>query len=435
MSGVEDLTKTIIIVASLSLIVATFININIGLAVILLSMLLSPELEAGSAGGRAVVIRVEDLVLIIVSVTWLAKMAIEKALPLIRKSPLNAPIGLYVAILCISTLRAMLQGGVSPLKGTFYVLKLSEYFMLYFIVYNHVNTSKQVKLFLGVLLFTGFIVGIYGNTHIGKVERLAAPFEGHGEPNTLGGYLLFILCIVAGLVMYYKKGRNVLVLIFLFLVPTFIFTLSRASYLGMIPALFVLAILTNRKAVINSVLIVFVAFALFVALGPPKVKKRILTTFKPIERQKLKRVGVVPLGPSPAARVKSWKDIMLRDFPRKPLLGYGLSGGIFLDSQYVLAINETGIIGFLLFLWLMWRIWRSAYGVFRTVEDPLYKGLAVGYLTGFVGLLVHAIGTNTFIIIRIAEPFWFFTAVVLKLRDIETGKVKEQEAPWQSPWH
>jgi hypothetical protein len=112
-----------------------------------------------------------------------------------------------------------------------------------------------------------------------------------------------------------------------------------------------------------------------------------------------------------------------------------MSGGIFLDSQYMLAINETGLIGLLLFLWLMWRIWKSAYGVFRDVEDPLYKGLAVGYLAGFVGLLVHAIGTNTFIIIRIAEPFWFFTAVVLKLRDIETGKVEAERVPWRSPWH
>jgi hypothetical protein len=398
-------------------------------------MLLSPELEAGAVRGRAIVIRVEDLVLILVSLTWLAKMAIEKALPLIRKSPLNAPIGLYIAVLCIATLRGMFQGGVLPLKGTFYVLKLVEYFLLYFIVYNQVNTHKQVKLFLGVLLFTGFIVGIYGNTHIGKVERLAAPFEGHGEPNTLGGYLLFILCIIAGLVMYYKKGRNILAFIFLFLLPTFIFTLSRASYLGMVPALIALALLTNKKAVINTSLVLLAAFALFVALGPPKVKSRVIDTFKPIQRQKLKRVGMISLGPSPAARVKSWKEVFMRDFPRKPLLGYGMSGGIFLDSQYVLAINETGLIGFLLFLWLMWRVWASAYNVFKSVENPMYKGLAVGYMTGFVGLLFHAIGTNTFIIIRIAEPFWFFTAIVLKLRDIETGKAREHETPWQSPWH
>jgi len=55
------------------------------------------------------------------------------------------------------------------------------------------------------------------------------------------------------------------------------------------------------------------------------------------------------------------------------------------------------------------------------VEKPLSKGLIMGYMVGFVGLLVHAIGSNTFVIIRIAEPFWFFTAIVVKLSDIEAG--------------
>jgi hypothetical protein len=51
----------------------------------------------------------------------------------------------------------------------------------------------------------------------------------------------------------------------------------------------------------------------------------------------------------------------------------------------------------------------------------------VGYLAGFAGLFFHAIGSNTFIIIRIAEPFWFFTAIVVKLVDIETGKAQMED--------
>ena len=345
MSGIEDLTKAIIIVSSLALVVATFLDTNVGLIVILLSMLLSPELEAGAAGGRAVVIRVEDLVLILVSFTWLFKMAIEKALPLIRKSPLNAPIGLYVAVLCIATLRGMIAGSVAPLRGIFFVLKLVEYFILYFMVYNHVNTPKQVKLFLGVLIFTSFIVGIYGNTHIGKVERISAPFEGSGEPNTLGGYLLFILSILAGLIVYNRERRNLVLFIFIFLVPTFIYTLSRSSYLGMIPALVAFPLITKRKGALNIVLILFITFIFLVTVGPPRIRDRIMGTFEPEERQEFRGVGAIQLGPSPAARVESWKRVLVKDFPRKPLLGYGMSGGIFLDSQYMLAINETGLIG------------------------------------------------------------------------------------------
>ena len=69
----------------------------------------------------------------------------------------------------------------------------------------------------------------------------------------------------------------------------------------------------------------------------------------------------------------------------------------------------------------------NALKVFREVERPLFKGLALGYLSGFMGLLFHAIGSNSFIIIRIAEPFWFFTAIVIKLVDIETGKAQMED--------
>jgi hypothetical protein len=42
----------------------------------------------------------------------------------------------------------------------------------------------------------------------------------------------------------------------------------------------------------------------------------------------------------------------------------------------------------------------------------------MGYLAGFAGLLTHGIGANTFIIVRIMEPFWFFTAIVVMLPDL-----------------
>ncbi|MGB2630622.1 MAG: hypothetical protein WBD17_05265, partial [Candidatus Omnitrophota bacterium] len=376
--------------------VLTFININVGLIAILLSMLLSPELEIGAVAGRAVIIRAEDVILIVVILAWLAKMAVQKGLYVIRTSPLNAPIGLYIAILCISTLRGMVFGNVSPYRGTFYVLKLFEYFILYFMVLNHTTTTRQVKMFLFFLLLTCTIVGIYGNTHIGQVARISAPFEGEGEPNTLGGYLLFIMSIMGGLILYYKKRRNILFLLFLFLIPTFLFTLSRSSYLGMIPALIIFALLSRNRKVVLGVLVVLCTFVVLVGAGPPIIQQRVLGAFQPEAQQRLKQVGPVKLGPSPAARVISWQKVFTYDFPRRPFLGLGMTGGAFLDSQYVLALQETGIIGLAIFLWLILRIWKSALNVYNTVETPLFKGLALGYLAGFVGLLFQAIGTNTF---------------------------------------
>jgi hypothetical protein len=44
-------------------------------------------------------------------------------------------------------------------------------------------------------------------------------------------------------------------------------------------------------------------------------------------------------------------------------------------------------------------------------------GISLGALTGFIAKVTHAIGGNAFILVRIAEPFWFLTALVVSLPD------------------
>jgi hypothetical protein len=40
-------------------------------------------------------------------------------------------------------------------------------------------------------------------------------------------------------------------------------------------------------------------------------------------------------------------------------------------------------------------------------------------MAGFIGLLFHATAANTFIIVRIMEPFWFVTGMVMMLLELE----------------
>ena len=71
---------------------------------------------------------------------------------------------------------------------------------------------------------------------------------------------------------------------------------------------------------------------------------------------------------------------------------------------------------------LMATIFREAWRVQRAAKDPVHRGLAIGFIAGFIGLLFHAIGANTFIIVRIMEPFWFVTAMVMAIPSLESAK-------------
>lgn len=81
---------------------------------------------------------------------------------------------------------------------------------------------------------------------------------------------------------------------------------------------------------------------------------------------------------------------------------------------------ETGIIGIISFILLIAAIFKQGNMVFRETSDIFHKGLSMGFLAGFIGLLVHAIGANTFIIVRIMEPFWFVLAMVAMIPELES---------------
>ena len=100
-----------------------------------------------------------------------------------------------------------------------------------------------------------------------------------------------------------------------------------------------------------------------------------------------------------------------------------------MDAQYPRTLVETGSVGFLAFVWVLSAVLRLAVSRYRAARDAFGRGLALGYLTGFVGLLFHAIGSNSFIIIRIMEPFWFFMAIVIALPLLEQAAPAPIPAP------
>ncbi|HEO64141.1 MAG TPA: hypothetical protein ENN78_02610, partial [Candidatus Omnitrophica bacterium] len=73
---------------------------DVALVILIFSMLLSPELRLAEIPGREVVLRLDDLLLFVVFFGWLAKMAINKELGLLRHTPLNRFIISYIVV-CI----------------------------------------------------------------------------------------------------------------------------------------------------------------------------------------------------------------------------------------------------------------------------------------------------------------------------------------------
>jgi hypothetical protein len=416
-------------VAVVAVFMLVFVRTEVGLYLALLSMLLSPEFVVGGGGAlaerREFVLRAEDLLLVVIGLGWLAKTAVNKELGLLPETPLNRPILAYLLVSMLATLVGYMAGTVKTAAGFLYVLKYLEYFIVYFMVVNNLRDRAEAWRFVVVAFLTAVIVSLNGIAQIPASERVSAPFEGEvGEPNTFGGYLLLMIALAIGIAAETRSPRvrlATLGLIGLFL-PPFLFTLSRASYFGFIPMLSVFALLGSRRRLILGVLVAAIVLSpLLGAIAPEPVKKRVTRTFIPGPgfRETI-RIGPVEFDPSTSQRLTAFKE-GIEGWTSRPLLGYGVTGFLFMDAQYPRLLVEVGLFGFFAFGWLVWRLFSEVRAAFRALRLPEDRGLALGLLAGLVGLLFHAVGANTFIIIRIMEPFWFFVAVVLMLPQLEAA--------------
>ena len=416
-------------ILALAIFVLSFINFEWGLYILVFSMLLSPEITIGHTSetslDRGVTLRFEDFLLIVISLSWFAKNTIYKELGLFRKTPINKAIFFYTLICIISTGFGIIEGRVEMKTGFFFVLKYIEYYIVFFMVINHVKEEEQVKRFIFCLFLTCFIIAIVGILQIPGGERVSAPFEGErGEPNTLGGYLLFIGAVAAGLLSKTRdqKVRKLLIFLIIVIIPPFLFTQSRASYLALLPACLTLGIMDKRRIIILGLIII--SIGLSPLLLPAPVKVRILHTFTQPQETGQIAIGNIRLDTSTSARLVSWRKA-LKDWLKHPILGYGVTGYVFIDAQYPKVLNETGMLGLIAFAYLLFSIFKLAANTLRNAKNDHFKGLCIGFLAGYFGLLVHALAANTFIIVRIMEPFWFFVGIVAVLPSLERQRVIE----------
>jgi O-antigen ligase len=405
-------------VAAVILFLATLVNAEAGLVIIVISMLLSPEIPLASAGGaglegsRSVILRSEDLVLLLVGFAWIARMAIHKDLGAIRRTRLNASIGVYIACCLFSTLIGIEAGRIRPAVGLCFVAKYVEYFLVFFITVNYVRSEDRLRRLLLAVLLTAAVIDLYAFAQIPSGVRPTAPFEGkEGEPNTLGGYLVLIFCVSCAIALTAteRRWRRGCALLAAGSIPPLLATLSRSSWIGLAASLVALFALAPARRRLAAAAIL--AAALLFLVHPQSVEQRIAYTFQGEEEESVS-VGRVRLDSSSSARLSSWGEAM-RAWTRHPIAGWGVTGYGFLDAQYFRILVELGAVGFAAFALLAGSAGRAFHLAFSRLQDPLHRGLGLGMFAGLVGLLAHAVGTNTFMLIRVMEPFWLLSGLVV----------------------
>ena len=415
-------------VVGIAFFILCFISVKYALYSLVFSMLLSPEFGSRTTEGGGMTVRLDDFLLIIIAFGWFARTAIYKELGLFKKTPLNRPILYYMLACGVSTGFGMMFGNVQLFKGFFFLLKYLEYFIVYFMAINYLHDRKQIRNLVIALIGVFVIVCLASIAQIPQGERITAPFEGKGgEPNTLGGYLLLILSVVGGLLLNTNKDDSFKYkamlgfMVFLAIIPI-LFSQSRGTWTAVVPCYLTFLIISKKKAFLGIVLVLTLIIGPFVI--PKAIKERFEYTFqkqKGWAAQYQEKVGGVTLDTSTSERISSMKKA-LEAYVKHPVFGYGITGWRFLDAQYLKTLVETGILGITALGFLLYAILRETRKVYKSTEDKFYKGISMGFFAGTIAMMTHALGANTFIIVRIMEPFCFLMAIVVSIPSIQEAE-------------
>jgi len=411
--------------------VLSFFSITTGLVVMTLAMLFSPEFKIGMIGARELTVRLEDGLIPILMMASVARLAILKEYRLLSSSPLNAPIFLLLALSFVSTFRGAMLGALSLMPALFYILKTIEFFCIFFFVFNYVRTEKQIRFFLSFTILAVCLVGIYTLTQVPNVEifsehRITAPFEGTPEPATIGGYMAFLLLIIFSLFLYEKKIwiRWLYGVVGLIVFIPFVYTLNRTSYIALLCGFVFIAFVERRRSLVFFIIAILLLAPIVM---PAIVKERLLFTLTDAINPG-RDLGV---DHSLQERIYVYRR-MWNTLKYSPLIGFGMTSYQTVDSQYARTLHEIGIIGLGIWLWIFWRLFRMSQWLFNTLEGGYRKGMVLGYRAGLVGILLHGFGAITFYIVRIMEPFWFITGLIvslyfLKLREDQAALAEVEE--------
>jgi len=419
----QNFSLTIAVAVSLLAFGATVFRVEYGLYLLLIAMLLSPEIEYGEVGtdaGRGLNLRYDDVLIVVIFLGVLVKHTFEGRPLRWRGSPINAGILAYYGVCLLSTVLALrLSVKAWDRDMAFFVLmKMLEFYLIFFMVGMAVTSMAEVRRQLRVFFAVSLIVGVYGIVSIGTQPRVSAPFEAGGtEPNTFGGYLMIVMTLAISLATFTPKPslRPMLYGVAALTAVPFIWTLSRASYVAFAATLIAWGVTTRRYWVFPVLTLVVLTAPI---LMPQKVVHRVQSTIEPSGVAiQVPIAGEVKIDKSAYERVYVWQKVQ-HNLTVWPVFGGGVAWGAILDSQFARVLIETGVVGFCAFAFLLWRILQSTRETYRWSRDWVARALGAAMFALTIGFMVHSLGTISYLIVRIMEPYWFLLALVTVSRQI-----------------
>lgn len=432
--------------------------IHYGIAAILIAVPLYPKFPFLNVPGIYVSIRIEDFLILTVTLLWFVKNI--HAILLLWKNPIIRAIALFMTASLLATLSGILFLHTTlPIVGLLEWGRRVEYLMGFFIAVTSVKSQKDIEFYLkciGIVLILVFIFGVGQKYFAWPVittqnqeyskgialryvagGHLASTFAGHYDMAT---YIILTSPFLVALLfaskttlksMFGKVDSKIIRgMIFFVIVISFwlmVNAASRISAVSYVLSISITLFLIRKYKYIPIVAIITVIFA----FATSNLFDRYLNIFDVIKR---KLMGLIPTAyaqgstPAPASSVPVIEDRStsirlniewpraIRAFLKNPLLGTGYgSTTLATDNDYLRILGETGILGAISYFFVYFRIIKNLLTTTWPKEIDFKTVFLAGIIGAIPGVLLNAVFIDVFEASKFAISFWFLVGFAIAL--------------------
>ncbi|WP_051322015.1 O-antigen ligase family protein [Alicyclobacillus contaminans] len=299
---------------------------------------------------------------------------------------------------------AVMFAGLASLGVSVNGLKMDVYYMLYAFLIPFLVAPEDVPRLLHAGAILAILIGLHGIyqyitkapiqrgwTDVGETVR-SRVYSVLQSPNELASYMALMTPLLAGMALYethrirkWIYGAGVLICGL-----TMLLTFTRAAWVALALAVFLMAVLFERRLLIA--LIVFVAVVYFL----PPIHHRISDLLSPVYWIKSSQSG----------RIYRWVTAFDK-MGTNPLFGIGTGrfggaiasqsyGSLYSDNYYAKIMAEMGIVGLTLFVAMHIALIRDLFR--RAIQTAVGRAryVLIGGTTGLIAMLIHNSMENVF---------------------------------------
>lgn len=411
----------------------------VALTVVFAAVLLLPRIPLGVAmPGRRLDLRVEDVLLVILSVVWFGSLL--RAGARVYLTPLFKWLALYVGLAAVASYVGVVVLGVNPLKSMLYLGKEVEYFLLFFLVANWVRSEEDVRTCTRSIVFLGGLnaVWVVVQAVTGRKETLLSAerdlptgvYEarlsesygpnliGEASPLATGGVfmVLLLLCFCLATVEPRRVWRHVLLAASVLFLVCLLLSFSRTSIAAALVGGVALLLYRSRRFNVPVG-----AFVVLTVCGVALLLNKVTFLSGKLEKDDMSyRLKGEAIESGVTERTRDiWQPLFERALDH-PVLGHGKAaigsveglGAGEAHNHYLRVFAEMGFLGLGAFLALLGALLLVSRGVMLNSSFPEGRALGAATLGTTLALAAGAMFQDIFVPAILNELWWILVGLM-----------------------